>query len=103
MFATRAAVSRSSPSRWKRVAVATSDVDAGGYGWVQVFGKASVNSIASMAVGGAVSSSATAGSIDKLTSGTTHRPITGLHVGAVDGTTSEVFLNWAVLGAAFSA
>lgn len=90
-------------STGKRVAVATSDVDAGGYGWVQVFGKAEANVIASTAVGGAVSSSATAGSLDDLTAGTTHRPVTGLHIGAVDGTTGSVFLNWPVLGAAFSA
>lgn len=85
-----------------RIGVATCDIDSGGFGWVQVFGKASVNSIASMAVGGAVSTAGTAGSIDKLTAGAGLRPITGLHVGAVDGTVSEVYLNWPVQGAAFS-
>ena len=90
-------------STGKRVAVATADIAATGYGWVQVFGKANVNVIASTAVGGAVSSSATAGSLGDLTAGTTHRPVTGLHIGAVNSTTGSVFLNWPELGAAFSA
>lgn len=85
-----------------RVGVATCDIESGGFGWVQVFGKADVNVVASTAVGGAVSTSGTAGSLDDLTAGAGLRPVTGLHIGAVDGTTGSVYLNWPVQGAAFS-
>lgn len=88
-------------STGKRVAVATCDIDSGGYGWVQVFGEASANVIASTAVGAGVSSSATAGSLDDLAAGTTHRSVSGLHIGAVNGTTGSVYLSWPVLGANF--
>ena len=85
-----------------RVGVATCDIDSGGYGWVQVHGRAEVNVVASTVVGGAVSTSGTAGSLDDLTAGAGLRPVTGLHIGAVNGTVAQAFLNWPVQGAAFS-
>lgn len=85
-----------------RVGVATCDIESGGYGWVQVYGRADVNVVASTAVGAAVSTSGTAGALDDLTSGAGLRPVTGLYIGAVDGTVGSAFLNWPVQGAAFS-
>lgn len=86
----------------RRVAVAPHDIGSGEFGWVQVYGNCEVNVIASTAVGAAVSTGATAGSLDDLTAGANLRPVTGVLIGAVDGTTGTAFLNWPTAGAAFS-
>ena len=85
-----------------RVGAAYASIDAGGYGWVQVYGDATVNVVSGTAVGTAVSTSGTAGSLDDLTAGAGLRPVTGVLIGSVNGTTGSVFLNWPVIGAAFS-
>ena len=82
----------------KRVAVATCDIDSGGYGWVQVYGNADVNAVASTALHTKLSLSATAGSVDDLAT-TGSIVVDGMYLDALSGTSGHAFLNWPVVGA----
>lgn len=82
----------------KRVAVATCDIDSGGYGWVQVYGSADVNAVASTALHTKLSLSATAGSVaDLATTGSI--VVDGMTLDALSSTAGHAFLNWPVVGA----
>lgn len=75
-----------------RVGVAQVDIEAGGFGWVQVYGPVAVNVLASTAIYSPVSLSATAGSLDDLVASGSIQ-VVGLSISAVDGTSATAHLN----------
>lgn len=77
----------------KQLGVAVGTIAAGGFGWVQVYGKAIFLVVAATATNAAVSLGAVNGAFDDLTT-TGSITVTGVQISAVNGTTGTGFLNW---------
>lgn len=77
----------------KQVGVAAATVAAGGFGWVQVYGKATFLVVAATATNAAVSLGATAGAFDDLVVDASIA-VSGVQISAVNSTTGTGFLNW---------
>jgi hypothetical protein len=77
----------------KQIGVAVGTIAAGGFGWVQVYGKCTFLVVAATATNSPVSLGATAGAFDDLTT-TGSITVTGVNISAVNSTTGTGFLNW---------
>lgn len=79
----------------KQVGVAAATIPANGFGWVQVYGKATFLVVASTATNAAVSLGGTAGAFDDLVIDGSIA-VSGVQISAVNSTTGTGFLNWPV-------
>lgn len=79
----------------KQVGVAAATIAAGGFGWVQVYGKATFLVVAATATNAAVSLGGTAGAFDDLVVDGSIA-VSGVQISAVNSTTGTGFLNWPV-------
>lgn len=77
----------------KQVGVAVGTIAAGGFGWVQVYGKSTFLVVAATATNAAVSLGATAGAFDDLVVDGSIA-VSGVQISAVNSTTGTGFLNW---------
>lgn len=77
----------------KQLGVAVGTIAANGFGWVQVYGKATFLVVAATATNSPVSLGAVAGAFDDLTT-TGSITVTGVQIQAVNSTTGTGFLNW---------
>lgn len=77
----------------KQLGVVVGTIAAGGFGWVQVYGKSTFLVVAATATNAAVSLGGTAGAFDDLTT-TGSITVTGVQISAVNSTTGTGFLNW---------
>lgn len=77
----------------KQIGVAAATIAAGGFGWVQLYGKCTFLVVAATAPNSPVSLGATAGAFDDLTT-TGSITVTGVQISSVNSTTGTGFLNW---------
>lgn len=79
----------------KQVGIAVGTIAAGGFGWVQVYGKSTFLVVAATATNAAVSLGGTAGAFDDLVADGSI-VVSGVQISAVNSTTGTGFLNWPV-------
>lgn len=77
----------------KQVGVAAATIAAGGFGWVQVYGRATCLVVAATATNSAVSLGGTAGAFDDLVADGSIA-VSGVNISAVNSTTGTIMLNW---------
>jgi hypothetical protein len=84
-----------------RCGAAMAAIASGGQGWIQVYGKGSLRTLASAALGTALTSSATPGAVDDATT-TGLEVIEGLSLGTATGgaaaTNADAYFNWPYVG-----
>lgn len=76
-------------------------IASGGYGWIQIYGKAAVRTLASAAVGTSLNSTATAGALDDdATAGAEviHGVGLGTATGGAEATNADAFLTFPYVG-----
>jgi hypothetical protein len=94
---TAAAAGVSGPG--SRIGVAMAAIADNGFGWFQIYGKASVRTLASDAAGSQQFSTATAGCIDDAVSGSALFGVRiGTSTGGAEATNSDCFLNRPFVG-----
>ncbi|MBT7878432.1 MAG: hypothetical protein HN738_10150 [Gammaproteobacteria bacterium] len=83
------------------VGAAQAAIASGGYGWIQIYGKGPIRTLASAAKGTALTSSATPGAVDDATTAGLE-VIDGLSLGTATGggaaTNTDGFFNYPVVG-----
>lgn len=77
----------------KQVAIAPVAIPAGGFGWVQVYGRCDMLVVAATAIRSVVSLSGTAGALDDLVA-VGSVVVSGIFINAVNGTVGTGMLNW---------
>lgn len=84
-----------------RVGAAQAAIASGGYGWLQIYGKGSLRTLASAAVGTQLTSSATPGAVDDATTAGLE-VIDGLSLGTATGgaeaTNTDAYFNYPSVG-----
>ena len=85
-----------------RVGAAQAAIASGGYGWLQIYGKGSIRTLASAALGTALYCTATPGAVDDAaTSGLEH--MAGISLGTATGgsqaTNADAYFNYPYVGA----
>lgn len=85
-----------------RVGVAMAAIASGGYGWLQIRGKASLRTLASAAVGTRLNSTATPGALDddgSAGSEAINGVVLGTATGGAEATNSDAYLLYPTVGA----